>query len=82
MSTLWCGRTVGAKAATFAKLITATPSAKGCNPVPILRYLCNACKHTCSRLPACIAPRRWFDLGHAATGFADAADGQLSAPVQ
>ena len=34
---------------------------KSLNPVPILRYLCNACKHTCSRLPACIAPRRWFD---------------------
>ncbi|PIQ56062.1 MAG: hypothetical protein COW02_01935 [Comamonadaceae bacterium CG12_big_fil_rev_8_21_14_0_65_59_15] len=31
------------------------------NPVPILRYLCPTCKHTCSRLPACIAPRRWFD---------------------
>lgn len=34
---------------------------KSLNPVPILRYLCHACKHTCSRLPACIAPRRWFD---------------------
>ena len=31
------------------------------NPIPILRYLCRVCKHTCSRLPACIAPRRWFD---------------------
>ena len=29
--------------------------------VPILRYLCPGCKHTCSRLPACIAPRRWYD---------------------
>lgn len=36
-------------------------SAGSLNPVPILRYLCHACKHTCSRLPACIAPRRWFD---------------------
>ena len=39
----------------------ASESAKSLNPVPILRYLCNGCKHTCSRLPACIAPRRWFD---------------------
>ncbi|MDP1756583.1 MAG: hypothetical protein Q8L38_03935 [Pseudohongiella sp.] len=31
------------------------------NPVPILRFLCRSCERTCSRLPACIAPRRWFD---------------------
>ena len=31
------------------------------NPVPILRYCCSACRRTCSRLPLCIAPRRWYD---------------------
>ena len=31
------------------------------NPVPVLRFLCRACQRTCSRLPACIAPRRWYD---------------------
>lgn len=31
------------------------------NPVPVLRFLCRACCRTCSRLPACIAPRRWYD---------------------
>ena len=31
------------------------------NPVPVLRFLCPGCARTCSRLPACIAPRRWFD---------------------
>ena len=31
------------------------------NPVPILRYCCSACRRTCSRLPQCIAPRRWYD---------------------
>lgn len=31
------------------------------NPVSILRFLCRACQRTCSRLPACIAPRRWYD---------------------
>lgn len=31
------------------------------NPVPVLRFLCRACVRTCSRLPACIAPRRWYD---------------------
>ena len=31
------------------------------NPVPICRYLCSGCHHTCSRLPECIAARRWYD---------------------
>jgi len=31
------------------------------DPVPVLRFLCRACVRTCSRLPACIAPRRWYD---------------------
>lgn len=31
------------------------------NPVPIRRYVCAHCRHTCSRLPLCIAPRRWHD---------------------
>lgn len=31
------------------------------NPVPIPRFSCSGCRHTCSRLPACIAPRRWYD---------------------
>jgi hypothetical protein len=31
------------------------------NPLPILRYRCSGCRRTCSRLPLCIAPRRWHD---------------------
>ena len=31
------------------------------NPVPICRYRCSGCQRTCSRLPECIAPRRWYD---------------------
>ncbi|WP_297361328.1 DUF6431 domain-containing protein [Acidiferrobacter sp.] len=31
------------------------------NPVLIPRFLCRGCQRTCSRLPACIAPRRWYD---------------------
>ena len=30
------------------------------DPVPICRYRCVGCRRTCSRLPECIAPRRWF----------------------
>lgn len=31
------------------------------NPVPICRYCCRGCHRTCSRLPLCMAPRRWYD---------------------
>ena len=38
------------------------PGADGSlNPVAIARFLCAACRHTCSRLPLCIAPRRWHN---------------------
>lgn len=30
------------------------------NPIPIPRYLCSLCRHSCSRLPECIPPRRWY----------------------
>ena len=31
------------------------------NPVPILRFCCSVCRRTCSRLPLCVAPRRWYN---------------------
>jgi hypothetical protein len=31
------------------------------NPVPVLRFRCRTCSRTCSRLPLCIAPRRWYN---------------------
>lgn len=31
------------------------------NLVPVPRFLCRGCTGTCSRLPACIAPWRWYD---------------------
>jgi hypothetical protein len=30
------------------------------NPVPIPRFYCCHCRRTCSALPECIPPRRWF----------------------
>jgi hypothetical protein len=30
-------------------------------PVVVLRFLCNTCGRTNSRLPVCIPPRRWYD---------------------
>ncbi len=37
-----------------------SPICNKLNPVPIPRFCCPGCRHTCSRLPACIAPRRWY----------------------
>jgi hypothetical protein len=31
--------------------------------IPIPRFLCPHCGVTCSRLPACLAPRRWYPWG-------------------
>jgi len=33
---------------------------KSLNPVRILRYICKLCRKTCSVLPECIAPLRWY----------------------
>ena len=30
------------------------------NPIPIFRFRCDFCKRTCSVLPECIPPRRWY----------------------
>jgi transposase-like protein len=30
------------------------------NPVPVPRFFCPVCKHTCSTLPEYIPPRRWY----------------------
>jgi len=30
------------------------------NPIPVPRFLCRGCGRTCSRLPTCTAPRRWY----------------------
>lgn len=30
------------------------------NPIPVPRFLCQGCGRTCSRLPACTTPRRWY----------------------
>ena len=36
------------------------PSRESLNPVPILRFQCSHCERTCSVLPECIPPRRWY----------------------
>lgn len=36
------------------------PSSKSLNPVFIQRYYCPSCQKTCSVLPECIPPHRWY----------------------
>ena len=38
----------------------ATTSTESLNPIPVQRYYCPVCKKTCSVLPECIAPSRWY----------------------
>lgn len=45
----------------YRKADRRTQNEESLNPVPIRRYCCSVCRHTCSRLPLCIAPRRWYD---------------------
>lgn len=59
------------------------------NPVPIPRFFCSGCHLTCSRLPACIPPRRWYDwaiqqqiLLLLLTGFSLYAVSQLARPCR
>jgi hypothetical protein len=37
-----------------------SPASESLNPVLIPRFICQGCHQTCSRLPECIAPRRWY----------------------
>lgn len=30
------------------------------NPIPIPRFYCSHCSHTCSTLPECLPPKRWY----------------------
>ena len=36
------------------------PANSTLNPIWIFRFYCSACKRTCSVLPECIPPRRWY----------------------
>src|ERR1035438_8298544 len=38
-----------------------SPNEKSHSLIEIPRYLCPACCHTCSRLPSCVPPRRWYN---------------------
>lgn len=44
----------------FRKADRSPPTCGQLNPVPIPRFCCGECHRTCSRLPSCIAPRRWY----------------------
>src|SRR3990167_1260969 len=52
---LWC------HGCYYRKADRENDASESLNPVPVLRYLCPPCGRTCSRLPLCIAPRRWYN---------------------
>lgn len=57
-----CGIKVVWRHGSYTRKADRRPEGEGLlNPVPILRYCCSVCRRTCSRLPLCIAPRRWHD---------------------
>jgi hypothetical protein len=31
------------------------------NPIPVPRFRCRGCRGTCSSVPSCLPPRRWYD---------------------
>ena len=44
----------------FRQSYRKNPSRKSLNPIPIPRFRCPHCGLTCSMLPECIPPRRWY----------------------
>jgi transposase-like protein len=51
---LWCHGHYGRKADRLAN------TSESLNPVLIQRYYCPSCGKTCSALPECLPPRRWY----------------------
>lgn len=56
-----CGRAGVWRHGCYRRKADRRAGGESLDPVPVLRFLCRACVRTCSRLPACIAPRRWYD---------------------
>ncbi len=44
----------------FRKSDRENSAKKTLNPIPIPRFFCANCRRTCSVLPECIPPRRWY----------------------
>lgn len=53
-SGLWCHGSYERKADRE------NPGSHSLNPILIPRFYCPSCRHTCSVLPECIPPRRWY----------------------
>jgi hypothetical protein len=53
-SGLWC------HGYRYRKADRGTHDPSTLNPIPILRLYCPACQRTCSVLPECIPPLRWY----------------------
>lgn len=44
----------------FRKADRSGNQAESLNPIPIQRYCCPSCRRTCSVLPECLPPHRWY----------------------
>jgi transposase len=44
----------------YSRKADRSQSVDSLNPIPISRFFCPYCQKTCSALPECISPRRWY----------------------
>jgi transposase-like protein len=40
--------------------ISSMQTESACGKIPIPRFRCSSCGHTCSVIPECVSPRRWY----------------------
>jgi transposase-like protein len=55
-----CGKGKLWRHGQYHRKLDRSDSAQLLNPIPIQRYLCPSCKRTCSILPECSPPKRWY----------------------
>jgi transposase-like protein len=44
----------------YRKPDRSNPSDRSLNPLPIPRFMCRYCRGSCSTLPECLSPHRWY----------------------
>lgn len=55
-----CGNTTLWRHGCYYRKADRSTDAQSLNPLPIQRYFCPDCKKTCSALPECLPPHRWY----------------------
>ena len=57
---LCCGKAKPHRHGGYPRKADRTTQSESLNPVIIQRYYCPECQRTCSVLPECLPPRRWY----------------------